>query len=191
VLETPVSRDLNSLVWDQLERIADANPDFREAFETYVQQYGHDKIRASEPTELRGSLVPVVFILGRNCVLTFDDSQRQVKGTLGSVTVSPGEMYVIGRREPQDSKLIAWHPTGGVELREYNSSVDTIPSRVHGLFANLDEGRMIYTDLGSSAGTILVGQSKNLGGPFVRIYDPGSEDKSSIKLQRIYTSNTF
>jgi hypothetical protein len=133
----------------------------------------------------------VVLPLGRNCVLTYNDTLEQVKGTLGSVTVSPGEMYVIGRREPQDSKLIAWHPSGGVELQEYNSSVDTIPSRVHGVFANLGEERIIYTDLGSSAGTILVGQSKNLGGAFVRIYDPGSENKSSIKLQRVFTSNTF
>ena len=53
--------------------------------------------------------------------------------------------------------------------------VDTIPSRVHGVFANLADGRTLYADLGSSAGSIIVGQSRELGGAFVRIYRSGFE----------------
>ncbi len=189
-LQSTVSRDLNSLLWDQLEKIAESNSDFREAYDTYIQQYGHDKIRVSEPTELRSFVDPIVLIIGRNCMLAYDDSIKKLKGALGSVMASPGEMYVIGRREPQDSKLVAWHPSGTVELQEYSSQVDTIPSRVHGLFATLEEGRTIYADLGSSAGTILVGQSKKLG-EVIRIYDPGAEGSGSIKIERIYTANTF
>ena len=177
-------------MWDQLEKIADSNQDFREAFDSYIQQYGHDKIRTSEPTELRSFVDPVVLILGRNCVLTYDESTKQLKGTLGSVTASPGDMYILGRREPQDSKLIAWHPSGAIELQEYSSRVDTIPSRIHGLFASLEEDRRIYSDLGSSAGTIVVGQSKSLGA-VVRVYDPGVGDSGSIKLQRVFTANSF
>ncbi len=153
-LQSTVSRDLNSLVWDQLEKIADSNPDFREAFDSYVQQYGHDKIRANQATELDSFIPPVVLILGRNCVLTYGESANQLKGNLGSVTISPGDMYVLGRREPQDSKLIAWHPCGATELQEYSSRVDTIPSRIHGLFASLEKDQTIYTDLGSLPGLL-------------------------------------
>jgi len=165
-------------------------PDFREALDTYILQYGHDKIRVSEPTELRNFVDPVVMIFGRNCVLTYDESSKLLRGSLGTVVVSPGEMYIIGRREPQDSKLVAWNPSGAVELQEYSSQVDTIPSRIHGLLACPEEGRTIYSDLGSSAGTVLVGQSKNLG-EVVRIYDPGADNLGSIKFQRILTANSF
>ncbi len=97
----------------------------------------------------------MVLILGRNCVLTYGESANQLKGNLGSVTASPGDMYVLGRREPQDSKLIAWHPSGARELQEYSSRVDTIPSRIHGLFASLEKDQTIYTDLGSLPGLLL------------------------------------
>jgi hypothetical protein len=127
-------------------------------------------------------------ILGRNCVITYRDSLKQLKGDNGSIKLSTGDCYIIGRREPQDSKLVAWSRSDGVDLHDYNSQVDTIPSRVHGMIATFDDGRTMYADLGSSAGTILVGQSRNLGGAFVHIYDPGSEDARSIKLQRIFTS---
>ncbi len=189
MLQETFFRDLESLLVDQIERIAASNSDFREAFETYVQQYGREKIRVSEPTDLRDSIDPVALILGRNCIATYSDSAKLLKGSLGSATVSAGEFYILGRREPQDAKLMAWHLAGGVELQEYNSRVDTIPSRVHGMLANLEVGRTIYCDLGSSAGSVLAGQSPNLGGAFVRIYDPGSGSANSIKFQRIFTSN--
>jgi hypothetical protein len=174
----------------EIERIASSNSDFQEAFETYIQQYGRTKIKLAEPTDLHGSIAPVALILGRNCIVTYNDSTKQLRGDVGSVKVSPKEFYVLGRREPQDAKLVAWNRSCGTELQEYNSLVDTIPSRVHGILANLDDGgRTIYADLGSSAGSILVGESQNLGGAFVRIYDPGTGSSDSIKLRRIITSN--
>jgi hypothetical protein len=91
---------------------------------------------------------------------------------------------VIGRRQPQDAKLVAWNSHGATELEEYNSSVDTIPSRVHGIIASLDDGMTSFADLGSSAGSILAGYSPELGGPFVRMYDSGSKEFPSTNLQR-------
>jgi len=164
------------------------NPDFEHALETYVQQYGQDKLRVSEATELRGSIDPVALIMGRNCIVTYNDSARQLKRSLGAIVLSQDSAYLIGRRQPQDGKLVAWNSEGAVELQEYSSQVDTIPSRVHGILASFEDGKTIYADLGSSAGSILVGQSRNLGGAFVRIYDPGNEGANSIRLQRIFTT---
>jgi len=191
LMQSTLSQDLASLVMNQIEAIASSNSDFQEAFETYVQQYGREKIKVSEVTELGSSIDPVVVILGRNCVITYLDSLKQLRGDHGSVRISPGDSFIIGRREPQDSKLVAWNRSGGVELQEYNSLVDTIPSRIHGIIASLADGQTVYADLGSSARTILAGQSKNLGGAFVRIYDPGSEESKAIKLRRIFTSNSL
>lgn len=180
---------LEGIVTAEIEKLASSNPEFQEALETYVGQYGRDKIKVSAPTRLDGSIDPVAIILGRNCIVTYRDSARKLSGTLGAIELTPGEVYIIGRREPQDSKLIAWSfRMGGVELQEYNSLVDTIPSRVHGVVANFGNEGIIYSDIGSSAGTVLVGESLKLGGPFVRIYDPGLKSANSIKLQRIVTS---
>ena len=181
---------MESMVVNQIRSIAALNPDFQEALDTYVQQYGTEKIKVSKLTALENSIDPVIMIFGRNCAITYHDSLRQLKGDNGSVKIQPGDCYIIGRREPQDSKLVAWNRSGGVDLQDYNSQVDTIPSRVHGMIATLVDGRTVYADLGSSAGSILVGQSRNLGGAFVRIYDPGSEDRRSIELQRIFASRS-
>lgn len=189
-MQSTFASDLKSTVLDEIEKVSAANADFQEALDTYVQQYGPDKIRISEATDLSGSIDPVIVVLGRNCIVTYNDSTKQLNGELGSVTLSQKDIFLIGRRQPQDSKLVAWNVAGAVDLQEYNSRVDTIPSRVHGVLANLEDGRTVYADLGSSAGTVLVGQSRNLGGAFVRIYDSGSEVSNSIKLQRIFTSNT-
>ncbi len=164
------------------------NPDFQEAYDTYLQQYGRGKIALSEPVDLTNSIDPVVLILGRNCAITFSDSTKHLKGSQGGLSFLLNEIYVVGRREPQDSKLVVWSSRGGIELEEYNSMVDTIPSRVHGVFANLADGRTLYADLGSSAGSIIVGQSRELGGAFVRIYDPGSKESPTIRSDRIFTS---
>lgn len=126
---------------EKIEAIAESNQDFKEARETYVQQYGMNKIRYSEPTNLEGSIAPVAVVSGRNCIVTHSDSSRVLKGSLGSISILPDELYVIGRREPQDSKLVAWNTGGGVELQEYNSLADTIPFRVHGIIANLERGK--------------------------------------------------
>jgi hypothetical protein len=187
-VQTTAPPNLDAYVIEKIDEIADSNQDFKEAYETYVQQYGQGKVRFSEPTDLEGSIDPVAVVLGRNCIVTYNDSLKELRGSVGLAHLEPGELYIIGRREPQDSKLVAWNVKGGVELQEYNSRVDTIPSRVHGFIANLENGSTVYGDLGSSAGTELVGQSPLFGGAFVRIYDPGVQKANSIRLQRIFTS---
>ena len=181
---TSISKSMDTLVLAEIDRLIEANMDFQEAYETYVQQYGKSKIHLSEPVNLSGSIDPIVLILGRNCAVSYNDSQKLLKGSQGSTKLRPNEINVIGRRQPQDSKLVVWNSAGATELEEYNSRVDTIPSRVHGMIANFDDGKTVFVDLGSSAGSVLVGQSPELGGAFVRIYDPGSKDFPAISLER-------
>jgi hypothetical protein len=187
-LQSSISKSTSDLIFVEIERILAINPDFQEAHDTYLQQYGQSKISLSEPVNLTNSIDPVVLILGRNCVITYNDSTKHLKGSQAALRLQPNEIYVVGRREPQDSKLVVWSSKGAIELEEYNSRVDTIPSRVHGVFANLIDGKNLYADLGSSAGSIIVGQSPELGGAFVRIYDPGSEESPTIRFDRIFTS---
>ncbi|MDA4111443.1 MAG: hypothetical protein OK439_02820 [Thaumarchaeota archaeon] len=175
------------MVFDQIERLKSAFPDFQEALDTYLQQYGKSKLSLSDPIKLTESIDPVVIIFGRNCAITYSDSIKLLSGSQGRLNIRLNEIYIFGRRQPQDSKLLVWSKDGPMELEEYNSRVDTIPSRVHGVLANLEDGTF-YSDLGSSAGTILAGQSRQLGGAFVRIYDPGSRESPTIRSDRIFSS---
>jgi hypothetical protein len=175
---------MRALVFDEIKRIKETNADFQEAHDTYVQQYGRSKISLSEPINLSNSIDPVVLVIGRNCIVTYSDSKKLLRGNHGSLQLQPNEINVIGRRQPQDAKLVAWNSQRGTDLEEYNSSVDTIPSRVHGVIASFDDGKTMFADLGSSAGSILAGYSPELGGPFVRIYDSGSKEFPSINLER-------
>src|ERR1700730_2051470 len=151
---TSISKSMDALVFDEIERIRDANADFQEAYYIYVQQYGKSKIMFSDPIYLSNSIDPVVLIIGRNCVVGYNDSKKILQGNQGRVELQPNEINIIGRRQPQDSKLVVWNSSGATELEDYNSRVDTIPSRVHGIIANFDDGKTPFADLGSSAGSI-------------------------------------
>ena len=175
---------MRALVFDEIERVKETNVDFQEAYDTYIQQDGKSKIILSEPVNLSNSIDPVVIVIGRNCVVTYNDSQKLLRGNHGSLVLRPNEINVVGRRQPQDSKLVAWNSQGATELEEYNSNVDTIPSRVHGIIATFDEGQTMFADLGSSAGSIVAGYSPELGGGFVKVYDSGSKEFPSINLER-------
>ena len=56
-------------------------------------------------------------------------------------------MYIIGRREPQDSKLIVWSSCDAVELETYNARVGTILSRIHAVIAFPSEKEVLFTIL--------------------------------------------
>lgn len=162
-------------------------PEFEFAYETYVQEYGADKLNLdSEPTDLNGSVDPLAIILGRNCAVFYSDSNKTLRGSLGSINFKPGNTYIIGRRQPQDQKLVCWGPEGSVDLEDYNSRASIIPSRVHGALVYTNQG-VCYVDLGSSSGTILAGDSTTLG-PFVKVYDPGTL-RHSIRIDRVSTSS--
>jgi hypothetical protein len=183
-MQLTIAPKFKEMVLRGFETIRAANPDLQEAYETYVAQYGKDKITVSDPYNLADTIDPAVLVLGRNCTVFYGDYSKTLKGRLGSVNFKLGEVYIIGRRQPQDSKLVVWSLDGGVELETYNARVGTILSRIHAAIAFPGEKEVLFTDLGSSAGSVIVGESMKTGS-FVRIYDPGPDKSPSIKLERI------
>jgi hypothetical protein len=180
---------LSGILRDLVDALRASNSDFEYAYDTYTQQYGSSKITFdADALNLVGTVDPAVLVFGRNCVVYYSDSSKRLSGTLGSVTIEEGKSCVIGRRQTQDQKLICWGSDGQeVDLSEYNASASIIPSRIHGAFVNLSGKELFYVDLGSSSGTVVVGES-TAEGPFVRIYDPGTNGSSSIKLERTSTA---
>ena len=164
-----ISEVLRSVV----DALKASNPDFEYAYETYTQQYGASKINFEvDPLDLVGTVDPVLLVFGRNCTLYYSDSSKRLSGTLGSITIEEGKSYIVGRRRPQDQILVCWSSDGKeVDLNEYNARASIIPSRIHGAFVHPSKDELFYIDLGSSSGTVIVGESPSKG-PFVRIYDP-------------------
>ena len=172
-----------------IDRLRALNPDLEEAYETYVAQYGKEKLTVSEPLNLGDTIDPASLVLGRNCTIFYYDYSKTLKGSLGSLNLELGEIYVIGRRQPQDSKLVVWSKKGGVELETYTARVGTILSRLHAAIAFLGEREILFVDLGSSAGSVVVGDSVKKGA-FVRMYDPGTDKSPLIKFERVQTTAT-
>jgi hypothetical protein len=181
--------ELRERVIRTIEALKESSTSFDIAHETYTQQYGKDSIVVNRPTNIGETIDPVALVLGRNCVIYFHDSKKVLSGSLGSLELKAGVAYIIGRREPQDSRLVVWSPIGGTEtdLSEYNSGASTIPSRIHGAIMVVNEAETYFSDLGSSAGTVIVGESRKEGA-FVKIYDPGSTKSPTIKFERVSTS---
>ena len=165
-----------------------SNSDFDFALETYVQQYGEDKISLeAKPINLARSIDPVSLIFGRNCTVQYSDSSKALHGNLGRIELKRGQIGFLGRRQPQDQKLVCWTTEGEeIDLTEYNSRASIIPSRVHGALNYEDDDHVFFLDLGSSSGSVIVGESPSLG-PFVRVYDPG-ENFPSINFERVILS---
>lgn len=182
---TPVGA--RELVLSRIENIYAANSDFQEAYETYVAQYGKEKIAPSEPFNLADTVDPATLILGRNCAIFYYDYSKTLKGTLGSLDLKVGEVYILGRREPQDSKLVVWGLQGSVELETYTARVGIIVSRLHAAIVYLNEKQVLFMDLGSSAGSVIAGDSVTKGA-FVKLYDPGTEKTPMIKSEKIFTT---
>jgi hypothetical protein len=180
---------LGNRVRDLLETLRSSNPDFEHAYETYIQQYGSDIVTVNEPINLVDTIDPVILIFGRNTSIRYSDSKRSLSGSIGALNLKVGSEYILGRREPQDSRLVVWGAKGEeeVELEAYNPEAGIIPSRVHGVFIFQDDRHVFYTDLGSSSGTVIVGESKHQGA-FVRVYDPGTMDFPRIKVGHVYTT---
>ncbi|MDG6904689.1 MAG: FHA domain-containing protein [Nitrososphaerota archaeon] len=170
-----------------LDKARAMNADLEEAYTTYITQYGKDKISVSESLNLAETVDPAALILGRNCTVFYNDYSKKLKGRLGSLALDLGEVYIIGRRQPQDSKLVVWNSRGQTELESYNASVGTILSRIHASIGYIEEKQVLFTDLGSSSGSVIVGESISKGG-FVRIYDPGTAESPSIKCERVSTT---
>ncbi len=186
-MQSSVAVGIREMVLTEFDKIRASNPDLEEAYETYVAQYGKEKLTFSDPLNLGDTIDPAALILGRNCTIFYYDYSKTLKGSLGNINLKLGEVYIIGRRQPQDSKLVVWSTRGGIELETYNARVGTILSRVHAAIAFVNEKEVLFADLGSSAGSVIVGESIRKGA-FVRIYDPGTDKSPSIKLERILTT---
>lgn len=188
---TSSSLDVKGKIFQTIDRLRASNQDFDHAFETYVQQYGRDKVAFGRPVNLGGTVDPAAIVVGRNCIVHYLDSSKTVRGSIGSLKLNLGDVCVIGRKEPQDALLMAWNSNGEeVGLEEYNSMASIIPSRVHCAIAYLEEGQVLFSDIGSSSGTTVVGD-RSRGGAFVMVYDPGMTSSPAIKFERVFTSKSF
>ena len=134
-----ISTSMKEMVLGAIDRIRKTHSDFEDAYETYVVQYGKDKINVNAPINLSDSIDPVALVLGSNCVIFYDDYSKTLRGDIGKLNLKQDEVYILGRRQPQDSKIVAWGEHRNVELKDYNSRVDTIPSRVHAAIVLLSE----------------------------------------------------
>ncbi len=161
---------------------------FDHAYETYTQQYGEEVLAINDPINLVGTVDHATLIFGRITGIGYYDSSKTLRGSLASIQLKHSAVYIIGRRQPQDSTLVIWGPNGSeVDLERYNPEAGVIPSRVHGAFVFQDDENVLFTDLCSSSGTIVVGETKRRGS-FICVYDPGSIEFPSIKLDWISTN---
>jgi hypothetical protein len=175
-------------ILDALREIRSSSTTFDHAYETYIQQYGDEVVTVSDPINLVGAKDPLNLIFGRITGIQYSDATKTIRGSLGSMRLKQGAVYIIGRRQPQDSILVIWGPNGvEVDLEKYNPEAGVIPSRVHGAILFQDDENILFTDLCSSSGTIIVGETKRRGS-FVCVYDPGSVEFPAIKLDWISTN---
>ncbi len=142
---------------------------FDEAFSSYTAQYGDGSVKVFEPFKISGTIDPVIIILGRTTPLFYRDSRRLLAGSLSSVLIDSGNVYILGRREPPDSKLIIWSPKDEIEVEQYDSRVRIIPSRIHAAIFASEAGEVLFADLGSSSGSILAGETSKPE-PFITLY---------------------
>jgi hypothetical protein len=182
------SSSVRDRVIKTIEQLRSSNSFFEHAYETYVQQYGKDIIAINNPINLADTVDPVILVFGRNTAIKYYDSTRSIAGSFGSRTLKQGLEYIIGRRQPQDSKLVTWSVEGDeLDLEVYNPEAGIIPSRIHAALVFQDDRHVFFTDLGSSSGTVIIGESKHQGA-FVHVYDPGSTQFPRIRFGRTYTS---
>lgn len=179
VIEERLTRLIDSLCSSSLT--------FEHAYDTYTQQYGRQVVTVNDPINLANTIQPVILVLGRNTPIQYSDPRKTIFGSLGSLELKPGSTYIIGRREPQDSRLVVWDPVGKEsDLETYNPEAGVIPSRIHAAIVFQEENNVLFSDLGSSSGSVIVGEVGHRGA-FVCVYDPGSVEFPRTKFDWIST----
>ncbi len=161
------------------------HPAFEEAYSSYAAQYGANSIRAHEPFKISATIDPVIIVLGRTTPLFYSDSRRLLSGTLASVELKKGALYILGRREPVDSKLIVWSMESESELERFDSRVRIVPSRVHAAILGEENGDVLFDDLGSSSGTIIAGETSKPD-PFITLYAAPRVEIHRVELKSKY-----
>ncbi len=160
-------------------------PAFDEAFSSYSAQYGDGAVKVYDPFRISDTIDPVVIILGRTTPLFYKDSRRLLSGSLSSVPIDQGEVYIMGRREPPDSKLVVWSSNDESEIEGYDSRVLILPSRVHAAIFGLEDGSVLFADLGSSSGSILAGETSKPE-PFITMYASPRVDIHRVPIEAKY-----
>jgi hypothetical protein len=160
-------------------------PSFDEAYSSYTAQYGDSSIKVYEPYKISGTIDPVIIIIGRTTPLFYKDSRQTLTGSLGSLTIEKENVYLLGRREPHDSKLVVWSSAEEREIEHYDSRVRIIPSRIHAAIFSLGAEEVYFADLGSSSGSILAGESSKPE-PFISLYATPSIDVRTVTMSAKY-----
>jgi hypothetical protein len=160
-------------------------PAFDESFSSYSAQYGEGAVKVYEPFQIDGTIDPVVIILGRTTPLFYKNSRRLLSGSLSSVPIEGDNVYLMGRREPPDSKLIVWSAKGEDEIEQYDTRVRIIPSRIHAAIFSLVDGTVLFADLGSSSGSILAGETSKPE-PFITLYASPRVDVHRVPTETKY-----
>jgi hypothetical protein len=160
-------------------------PSFDESFSTYTGQYGEGAVNVYEPFKVSDTIDPVVIILGRTTSLFYKDSRRLLSGSINSVSIESGHVYVMGRREPPDGKLVLWSTKEESEVEHYDSRVRIIPSRIHAAIFALEDGTVLFADLGSSSGSILAGETSKPE-PFITLYAAPRVDVHRVPIETKY-----
>jgi hypothetical protein len=176
---------LQKRLLEAIRTLSKKYPSFDEASRSYTAQYGNGSIKVHEPIEISETIDPVIIVLGHTTPLFYHDSKRTLAGTLGVVEIEKKALYILGRREPPDSKLVIWSYAEETEVERYDSRVKTIPSRVHASVFASENGRVLFSDLGSSSGSIVAGES-NKPEPFVAMYST-----TSVGVRRVIIPSKY
>lgn len=158
---------------------------FDDAYGSYTAQYGESLVKVHDPTQINDTIDPVILILGRNTPLLYRDSNQTVEGTLSRAHLEPSGFYIIGRREPLDSQLMIWGPRWELEITQYDSRVHIVPSRIHAAIWFRDSKAIYFTDLGSSSGSIVAGETKHPE-PFIVAYATPKVDIRRVEIPSKY-----
>jgi len=167
------------------DRMRKKYPAFDEAVSSYIGQYGENAIEVYDPFKISETIDPVIILLGRTTPLFYRDSRRLLVGSLSSATIETANVYVLGRREPPDSKLIVWSLDAETELEQYDSRIRIIPSRIHAAIFGLENGEVLFADLGSSSGSMLAGEGKKPE-PFITLYATPNAEVRKVTINAKY-----
>jgi pSer/pThr/pTyr-binding forkhead associated (FHA) protein len=168
-----------------VQKIRTKHPSFDEALTSYEGQYGEDAVAVHEPFKISSTIDPVIIILGRTTTLFYRDSRRALSGSRGSVSIEPDNVYVLGRRSALDSRLVVWSPQEEIEVEQYDARTRIIPSRIHAAIFGLENGDVLFSDLGSSSGSVIVGETQKPE-PFVTLYLTPKANIHRVSLEQKY-----
>ena len=175
------------ILTDAVDQLRKKHPSFEEAYISYTGQYGESSVRIHEPVKISDTIDPVIIVLGRTTSLLYRDSRRALTGSLGSVEIEKGSVYVLGRRASLDSKLVVWSQMAEQEIEQYDSRVRIVPSRIHAAIFALEDEEVLFTDLGSGSGSILAGETSKPE-PFIFLFAPPTVGVHRVPTVQKYTN---